>query len=124
MKHIEQPINPANPNTIPKFVDELVKPPIAIPKANKNYPPGSYYEIKMLKAKHRFHVGFPYSEVWGYNGIIPGPTIEAKKDSTTYVKYLNKLPQKHFLPIDFSLHGTNNSPEVRTVVHLHGANVA
>lgn len=121
---MEHPINPANPNTIPKFVDELVKPPIAIAKANKNYPPGSYYEIKMLKAKHRFHVNFPYSDVWGYNGIIPGPTIEAKKDYTTYVKYLNKLPQKHFLPIDFSLHGTNNSPEVRTVVHLHGANVA
>lgn len=39
------------------------------------------------------------------------------------MKYLNKLPEKHFLPIDFSLHVANNSPEVRTVVHLHGANV-
>ena len=124
MKFHEQPVNPTNPNTIPKFVDELVKPPVAKAKAQKNYPSGSYYELTMLKAKHRFHGNFPYSDVWGYDGIIPSPTIEEKNDHTIYVKYLNKLPQKHFLPIDLSLHGANNSPEVRTVVHLHGANVA
>lgn len=119
-----QRINPADPNTIPKFVDPLKKPPTAIPKPKTNYPAGSYYEINMIKAKHLFHKNFPLTEVWGYNGMVPGPTIEAKKDVTTYVKYLNKLPNKHFLPIDYSLHGVNNSPEVRTVVHLHGANVA
>lgn len=122
LKFKEQPINPANPDTIPKFIDQLIKPPTAISRVNKNYT-GTYYEIKMMKAKHQFHRNFPYSEVWGYDGIVPGPTIEAKKDYTTYVKYLNKLPEKHFLPIDFSLHGASNSPEVRTVVHLHGANV-
>ncbi|MER1985061.1 MAG: multicopper oxidase [Solibacillus sp.] len=117
-------INPSDPNTIPKFVDALKKPPTAVARPKKDYPIGSYYEINMIKAKHQFHKSFPYTEVWGYNGMIPGPTIEAKKDVTTYVKFLNKLPNKHFLPIDYSLHGVNNSPEVRTVVHLHGANVA
>lgn len=117
-------INPADPNTIPKFVDSLKKPATAMPRPKANYPPGSYFEINMLKTKHQFHKNFPFTEVWAYNGMVPGPTIEAKKDVTTYVKYLNKLPNKHFLPIDYSLHGVNNSPEVRTVVHLHGANVA
>ena len=120
----EQIVNPADPNSIPKFVDPLKKPPTAVPKSKNSKSGSPYYEINMIKARHRFHKKFPFTEVWGYNGIVPGPTIEAKKDEVTYVKYLNKLPNKHFLPIDYSLHGVNNSPEVRTVVHLHGANVA
>lgn len=37
---------------------------------------------------------------------------------------MNDLPEKHFLPIDRTLHGSgHNMPEVRTVVHLHGASV-
>lgn len=127
MKNLHSPkpkINPADPGSIPKFVDSLIKPPVAKPKMHPQYPANSYYEIKMLKARHKFHKNFPYTDVWGYDGIIPGPTIEAKKDHSIYVKYLNLLPEKHFLPVDYSLHGVDNSPEVRTVVHLHGANVA
>ena len=33
----------------------------------------------------------------------------------------NLLPDTHFLPIDKSIHGLEHNPEVRTVVHLHGA---
>lgn len=124
MEQKQSILNPADPNTIPKFVDELKKPTVAKPRYNRDYRDGTYYEITMKKGRHRFHRNFPYTEVWGYDGLIPGPTIEAVKDRTTYVKYLNKLPDKHFLPIDTSLHGVNNSPEVRSVVHLHGANVA
>ena len=40
------------------------------------------------------------------------------------VKWVNELPLKHMLPLDPTLHGAMDSPEVRTVVHLHGANVA
>lgn len=120
----ELSINPSSPDTIPKFVDALKKPSVARPKLNNAYPAGAYYELTMKKARHRFHKNFPMTDVWGYNGEIPGPTIEAVKDQPTYVKYINRLPQKHFLPIDSSLHGVNNSAEVRTVVHLHGANVA
>ena len=58
LKFKEQPINPANPDTIPKFIDQLIKPPTAISRVNKNYP-GTYYEIKMMKAKHQFHRNFP-----------------------------------------------------------------
>ena len=116
-------VNPANPDTIPKFVDKLVKPPIAKPVPNENYPKNSYFELKMEAAYHRFHRHFPLSKVWGYNGIVPGPTIEATKDKSVYVKYINNLPTKHFLPIDHTLHSAADSEEVRTVVHLHGAHV-
>lgn len=117
-------VNPSDPNTIPKFVDKLQKPAVAKPLYNYEYTDGTYYEITMKKAMHQFHSYFPSTEVWGYNGLVPGPTIEAVKDKTTYVLFRNQLPKKHFLPIDTSLHGVNDSPEVRTVVHLHGANVA
>ncbi|WP_046181047.1 multicopper oxidase family protein [Domibacillus tundrae] len=120
---MSQSVNPSDPNTIPKFVDELKKPRTLQPTDNDRYPEGSYYKIVMKEAKHRFHKDFPNTRIWGYNGISPGPTIEASKDKTTYVKYENKLPEKHFLPVDYTLHGSSDTPEVRSVVHLHGANV-
>ncbi|WP_053104123.1 multicopper oxidase [Bacillus sp. FJAT-27231] len=115
---LSQKVNPADPNTIPKFVEEVKKPPIARPAAGD-----SYYEIRMKEAKHQFHPAFPRTTIWGYNGVLPGPTIEARKGKTVEVKWLNNLPKKHFLPVDYTLHGAIGNPEVRSVVHLHGANV-
>lgn len=116
-------MNPSDPASIPKFVDELPKPVTAKPKYCSGQPRREYYELKMMEAEHRFHKRFPLSTIWGYNGLYPGPTIEAAKDKTIYVKYKNQLPNKHFLPVDFTLHAANDSQEVRTVTHLHGANV-
>ncbi|NLK94454.1 MAG: multicopper oxidase domain-containing protein [Clostridiales bacterium] len=120
-------IDPSNPDNIPKFLDELPIPSVAVPKCvgkenccNKE----NIYKITMREAYHRFHAFFPPTKIWGYNGMYPGPTIEAFKDISTYVEWANDLPSKHFLPFDNSLHGTMDEPEVKTVVHLHGANVA
>ncbi|MGG2074583.1 multicopper oxidase [Lysinibacillus irui] len=116
-------INPSDPATIPKFVDELPKPVVAKPKYCRGQQKNDYYELVMMEGEHRFHKHFPKSLIWGYNGLYPGPTIEATKDKTIYVKYKNQLPLQHFLPVDFTLHAANDSQEVRTVTHLHGANV-
>ena len=116
-------VNPTDPATIPKFVDELPKPVTAKPKYYKGQQRKNYYELKMMQAEHSFHKDFPKSIIWGYNGLYPGPTIEATKDKSIYVRYKNQLPLNHFLPVDFSLHAANDSKEVRTVTHLHGANV-
>lgn len=116
-------VNPKDPSTVPKFVTPLQKPPVAKPKPHPNYPANSYFEITMREALHRFHRDFPLTKVWGYDGLYPGPTIEARKDKKLYVKYVNKLPKKHFLPVDRSLHSVGDSPEVRSVVHVHGAHV-
>lgn len=115
-------VNPANPDTVPKFIDELPRPPVAAPvKTCQNTP---LYVIEMQQTKHRFHSSFPPAIIWGYDGLYPGPTFEVMKDRTILVKWVNNLPLKHFLPVDRTLHGAVDSPEVRTVVHLHGANVA
>ncbi|MGM9951385.1 MAG: multicopper oxidase family protein [Lysinibacillus sp.] len=116
-------VNPSNPDSIPKFVDLLPKPPTAVSRTHKDYPNKSYYELTISEGRHRFHKNFPLSKIWGYNGLLPGPTIEARKDKSTFVKYVHKLPDKHFLPVDYTLHSASDSPEVRTVVHLHGAHV-
>jgi len=116
-------VNPTEPATIPKFVDALPKPVTAKPKYYKGQQRKDYYELKMIQAEHSFHKDFPKSIIWGYNGLYPGPTIEATKDKSIYVRYKNLLPLQHFLPVDYTLHAANDSKEVRTVTHLHGANV-
>lgn len=120
-----QKVNPADPNTIPKFRDPLAIPPIAKPvNACDNGNENPYYNIIMREARHKFHRDFPFTMIWGYNGLYPGPTIETMKDSPISVMWTNSLPDKHFLPVDHSLHTTMDTPDVRTVVHLHGAHVA
>lgn len=126
IEELNQIVNPSDPLTIPKFVDPLPIPQVAKPM-NPCYPLQNqdiFYHIKMLEAEHRFHRDFPKTRVWGYNGTYPGPTIEVEKDVAVKVKWDNQLPKKHFLPVDHTLHGTMDTPDVRTVVHLHGANVA
>jgi len=54
----------------------------------------------------------------------PGPTFEVRKGQPLSIKWSNQLPTKHFLPIDYTIHGSEeNVPEVRTVTHVHGAQV-
>lgn len=119
-------VNPSDPNTIPKFVDPLPIPYTAKPDnyCTKEHVKESYYNIVMQEAYHRFHKLFPKTKMWTYDGIFPGPTIEVMKDVPILVKWDNNLPDEHLLPVDHTLHGTMDTPDVRTVVHLHGANVA
>jgi len=49
------------------------------------------------------------------------PVIEARSGQPLHVEWINQLPTKHFLPVDFSLHGCGHEvPEVRACVHVHG----
>lgn len=118
-------VDPSKPETIPKYVDELPYPYLARPvRQYNNYSDDApLYQISMTEGKHKFHKYFPPTRIWGYNGTYPGPTIEVMKDTKIKVKWINELPLKHFLPVDHTLHGAADSPEVRTVIHLHGANV-
>ena len=41
------------------------------------------------------------------------------------MEWANELPNRHFLPLDHSIHGAEaDQPDVRVVTHLHGARVA
>ncbi len=104
-----------------KYKDQLPIPRVIHPVETKKGQP--YYELEMTEFYQNLHSDMPDTRVWGYGNSYPGPTIEAYKDNPIYVRWINKLPDKHFLPIDKTVHGAMDNPEVRTVVHLHGLNV-
>jgi len=105
------------------FVD-----PLPIPKVLKPVEickDSVYYEVRMKDFFHQFHSELPPTKVWGYEGQIPGPVIENEQGICTYVQWINEISdEKHLLPYDHTLHACHEGmPEVRTVVHLHGAEV-
>lgn len=105
-----------------KFVDALPIPSVLKPQDRSNGIP--YYEVTMKQVKQKLHRDLPATTVWGYNGMYPGPTIEVQRNQPILVKWKNKLPFEHLLPIDRTIHGAQpDQPSVRTVVHLHGGNV-
>ncbi|WP_368900691.1 multicopper oxidase family protein [Oceanobacillus oncorhynchi] len=101
-----------------KFVDPL--PNLQPLKPDKKTGDGVHYEITMKQFKRKLHRDLPATTLWGYNGQFPGPMIEANRDEPVHVAWLNQLPNKHLLPVDVSIHGLEQLPIVRTVVHLHG----
>jgi len=104
------------------FIDALPIPSVIKPKERNKY--FTYYEVSMKEFFHQFHAELPHTKVWGYEGQIPGPTFEVEQGERVHVKWINELPNVHFLPVDHSIHGSGmHMPEVRTVVHLHGAAV-
>ncbi|MUH00857.1 multicopper oxidase domain-containing protein [Scytonema sp. UIC 10036] len=59
-----------------------------------------YYQVVMQKAQVGVLPGRT-TEIWGYNGMFPGPTIRQSRNRQSILRYINNL-------------------EVHTSVHLHG----
>jgi manganese oxidase len=86
---------------------ERAQPPVAAPARAKNYSPIETPNLASLPwrivngvrvfhliaevQKHEFAPGLT-SEVWGYNGSSPGPTIEMIKNERTRIYVTNRLP--------------------------------
>lgn len=105
-----------------KFVDPLPIPPILKPICKRFGT--TYYTVRMKEIKKKLHRDLPPTTLWGYEGLYPGPTIVVNRNSKVRIKWENHLPvNKHLLPVDTSILGEHHMPTVRTVVHLHGANV-
>ena len=108
------------------FVDPLPIPAAARPNASGKL------RIGMREVHAKIHRDVAPTRMWCYSdlsgrhpaGIIPAgvaPVLEARSGQPLEVEWVNQLPAKHFLPVDFSLHGCGHDiPEVRACVHLHG----
>jgi spore coat protein A len=108
-----------DPNRLAKFVDPLFIPPRAAPSDGR-----LFYRLTMRELETRFHRDLPAARVWGFDTSSPGPTIEAGSGQPIQVEWVNALPKRHLFAIDHSLHGAEkNVPDVRAVVHVHGARV-
>jgi spore coat protein A len=121
--------DPLHPDALARFVDALFVPPVLKPTDVREDPQDSraripYYRIAMRQADVRVHRDLPPTRMWSYGGSVPGPTIETRSGHGVLIEWGNELPLQHFLPIDHGLCGAGpKEPEVRTIVHVHGARV-
>ncbi|MGH9486628.1 MAG: multicopper oxidase family protein [Terriglobales bacterium] len=107
-----------DPARLPQWAEALPLPRLARPSA-----PGQY-EITMQEAWVSLHPALPPTRCWTYNGTFPGPLLEVRSGDTVRIHWSNRLPRRHFLPVDPSLEGSQPAlPPVRAVVHVHGARV-
>jgi spore coat protein A len=60
----------------------------------------NHYEITQKVGKAEILPGLE-TEVWGYEGSFPGPTIESRSGRATIVRQTNELP----VPVSTHLHG-------------------
>jgi len=107
-----------NPAALTKYVDALPVPERAQPLRK------GHYRIAMREFQAKVHRDLPPTAFWGYESMSPGPTFEVRSGEAITVEWVNNLPAKHLLPVDHAVHGAEeNLPDVRTVVHVHGAKV-
>ncbi len=116
-----------DPNSLTPFVDPLPIPNVAKSTEMRPSPTNAavkipYYRVPMRAFETKVHRDMKPTNMWGFGGMFPGPTFDVRGGQEILVEWANELPQKHFLPIDHSLHGAEkDKAEVRAVSHLHGA---
>ncbi|MEV0381398.1 multicopper oxidase family protein [Nonomuraea sp. NPDC050643] len=90
---------------LPKpFTVPLPIPPVLKPARTDGTT--DYYEIVQKIARAEIIPG-RQTEVWGYNGLFPGPTIVSRSGRRTQVTHRNELP----VPVAVHLHGGKTPPE-------------
>lgn len=67
-----------------------------------------YYALRVREAMHSFHPELPTQKIWGYDGMVPGPTFVARYGVPITLRIYNDLPAN---TVGFG------SPEIST--HLH-----
>jgi spore coat protein A len=106
---------------LPPFVDALPLPETAKPILHNGR---RTLDITMREIHAKVHRDVPPTRMWSYGPTALAPLIDTRSHEPLHIRWINNLPTQHFLPIDHSLHGCGHDvPDVRAVVHLHGARV-
>ena len=82
----------------------LPVPPVLRPR--RSDATGDHYRITQQAAKVEVLPGMR-TEVWGYNGMFPGPTVQSRRGRRTIVTHHNRLK----VPVVVHLHGGRTPPE-------------
>lgn len=112
-----------DPNTIPKFVNQMPRLPVYAPKLIKNSSGKlvrKEFTVRIAKfAEQQLPPGFPATPLFGYGGdtitpsgvvfqrTSPGPTFEQTRFVPALIKYRNELVGEHPLPVDPTLDWAN-----------------
>jgi len=117
----QPPIHVLRSLDLAPFVDALPLPVAAHTSSS------GHVRIAMREIHAKVHRDVAPTRMWVYsdlanrNSTALAPLLEARSGHPLHVEWINQLPTKHFLPVDFSLHGCGHDiPEVRACVHLHG----
>lgn len=86
------------------FTVDLPIPPVLAPARSEA--DTDYYQITQRSARVEVLPGLE-TEIWGYNGILPGPTLISERGRRTVVTHRNELP----VPVAVHLHGGFSAPE-------------
>src|ERR1700760_3468710 len=85
------------------FVDPLIIPPAirgSLPRRGSRY-----HRIGIFEFLQKLHRDLPETIVWGFEGSMPGPTIEAQRGETGTIDWVNRLPLRHRLAVDHTICG-------------------
>jgi FtsP/CotA-like multicopper oxidase with cupredoxin domain len=88
---------------------EPFKVPLPIPPTLKPVRRGAdtdYYEMTQRAERQEILPGLK-TEVWGYEGMFPGPTVEVRSGRNVEIRQWNELP----VPVSTHLHGGKTPPE-------------
>jgi FtsP/CotA-like multicopper oxidase with cupredoxin domain len=58
---------------------------------------GGRLTVRIRGGTHHFHRDLPVSRIWGYDGTVPGPTIEADRGQPVTIEWRNELDSR--LPV-------------------------
>ena len=113
-------VAPFNVMPVKQPVPRLDPPPD--PRAHQRYEeflPRKFYEIRETEFRWAYHPDAPYnagSWSWGFDGITPGPTYNARYGEPILVRRLNTLPKVGESKVTFAL--------PKTTTHLHNGHTA
>jgi FtsP/CotA-like multicopper oxidase with cupredoxin domain len=74
------------PTPLAPFVDAL-----PVPRRLFAAQPEGRLTVGIRVRSHRFHRDLPESRIWGYDGTVPGPTIETERGRPVTVEWRNEL---------------------------------
>jgi len=129
-----QGVQPLDPNTVPKFVNQLSVPPVFVPVGTK-FDQSIGRDVPLYEVTENtvfqqiLPSGFPKTKIYGYGGKVntakpgqpqniqtvfstPGPTFEATANRRIFVHYINNLDGAHMFPVDPTIMAANpnNAP--------------
>jgi FtsP/CotA-like multicopper oxidase with cupredoxin domain len=80
--------------------------------------------VRIRAAVHQFHRDLPASSIWGFDGMIPGPTIEAERGHPVTVEWRNELEGAFPVAVTVAPEATDaNGVSVQCVPGLSGGSL-
>jgi spore coat protein A, manganese oxidase len=108
------PVNRIAASRLPApFTIPFSAPPALVP--TRTDATTDYYKVYMKPIQGDVLPGLK-TPLWGYNGLVPGPTVHVQQGRKTVIRHVNTLPSQHpvlrYTPwTSVHLHGSASSPE-------------